>query len=98
MIPFKFFRENITRYQGELSREVIDFVRIYLSRRYEPNIYEITTDLATYKIVTATWSRGDICGFKISAIMPAQPRTKIFFWVAVGNVCPFITDHEVINE
>ncbi len=82
---FKFLQSNkTTSYNGQMSREAIQFLNEYTNRR---NVYEITTTIATYKIVDYVYGNdGDIVAGTIDAYPLESPRTKITFRIRNSEV------------
>ena len=96
MKPFKFLTETQpTQYDGEWSQMAITFVRSYISRRY-PNGQRIITEDAEYRIAETTYHQGEL----VRAIVKVHPtrdtNMTVTFWISMGRVTPFITDHSVV--
>jgi hypothetical protein len=90
MRDFKFFNKNNTiSYNGQMSREAIQFLSEYSDH---PNVYEITTTIATYKIADYVYGiGGSIVAGTINVYPLESPRTKITFKIRNGE----ITSHTI---
>jgi hypothetical protein len=84
MKDFRFFsKNNTTSYNGQMSREAVEFLNGYLDH----NGFEITTTIATYKMKDYTYgSEGTIVAGTIDAYPLESPRTKITFKIRNGEV------------
>jgi len=96
MKTFKFLTETKpTEYNGEWSQTAITFVRSYVSRRYPSGQRYITED-AEYVIADTTYQRGELVGAIVKVYPTRDTNMTVTYWVSMGRVTPFITDHSIV--
>ena len=97
MKTFKFLKNNeITNYRGEWSQNAISIVSDYLSNELGSG-QNIQRFDAMYNISEVTYLHGELAGAVVDVYPILEPRTKVKFFISVGRVTPFITDHIIEN-
>jgi hypothetical protein len=91
---FKFFaKDPITNYDGEYSLYAITLVQRYIDSRFTSGIRFETTD-AEFVMEEIRYGDGGITS-AIVVVYLNNSNTKITYWITVGRVRPFITQHIV---
>ena len=95
MKEFKFLSKNTTGYDGEMSREAIMFIHNLHQGGTYRNMYAITTEIAEYRLGQTVYVGGEIIRAVITAYPHSDSTIKITFWINVGTVFPYITQHRI---
>jgi len=96
MREFKFLNKNeITDYDGEMAREAVQFFTDFVGGNMGINIYEITTQIATYKISSTNYSQARLSGATMLVYPLDDTSVRITFYINVGAVTPYITEHRI---
>lgn len=99
MTPFKFLnnRNTYTTYDGQMSREVIRYLRDYIEGYfYFLDSYERITDIAKYKIYETDNSHGGtMTSAKVTASPLNDPSIFIIFDIDTTDEM-IITNHRII--
>lgn len=95
MQRFKFLtKAKPIEYNGEWSENAIKLVRGYVLGIFGSG-QRVQHSGAEYIIVNTTYQRGDL----VAAVVKVRPighvNTTITYWISIGRVTPFITDHNV---
>jgi hypothetical protein len=95
MQPFKFLtKPNTTNYAGEWSQHVIEMVDDYVTNRYRDTYISETFD-ARYVITDTTHEHARLAHAVVKVYPNRDTNMIITFWVTVGNVRSFITQHNI---
>jgi hypothetical protein len=94
MKNFKFLNKNEKYYDGDYSQIAVRLVAEYVAGRYQSG-HRLTTDGACFVLERTTYDRGQIAGAIVCVYPISRPQVKITFWISIGNVYPFITDHSI---
>ena len=94
---FKFFNTNTTNYSGEWSEMAIRMVIEYVSGRFTSGQRVVTQD-AECVIVETSYQQGELVGAVVKIYPTRVANTVITFWITIGRVRPFITDHSIVYE
>ena len=91
---FKFLsNNNVTDYDGIIPQEAVRLVNDYVVGRFS-SAYRFTTDVAEYSITKNIYRQGELTAVVVR-VYPNDEDFAITFWVNVGNVYPFITEHTI---
>jgi N-glycosylase/DNA lyase len=95
MHEFKFLsKNNTTSYNGQMSREAIEFLNGYLDH----GGFEITTTIATYKMADYTYgSEGTIVAGTINAYPLDAPNIRITFKIRDGEITQHLINIDYWN-
>lgn len=90
MRDFKFLsKDNRTIFDGQMSREAVEFLDGYLDH----NGYEITTTIATYKISDYTYgSEGTIVAGTVNGYPLENPNIRVSYKIRHGVVTSYVVD------
>jgi hypothetical protein len=95
MRDFKFLSKNdTTSYNGQMSREVIQYFNDYTNRMIR---HDITTTIATYKIVDYTYGNGNIVAGTVNAYPLDAPNIRIVFNIRNGEITLYTIDIDYWN-
>ena len=95
MRDFKFLSKNDTlNLNGQMSLEVIQYFNDYINRIVR---YEITTTIATYKIVDYTYGDGNIVAGTVHVYPLDSPNVRIVFNIRNGEITLYTIDIDYWN-
>lgn len=99
MREFKFLDKNVsnTNYNGIWSIMVLGVVVDYVSGRFRSG-QRITIEDAEYVITETTYRHGELAGAVVKVFSTRNTHIKITYWISMGRVTPYITNHEVEYE
>ena len=99
MREFKFLDKNVsnTNYNGIWSLMAIRVVTDYVSGRFRSG-QRITIEDAEYIITETSYQNGELAGAVVKVFSLRNTYIKITYWISMGRVTPFITNHEVEYE
>jgi hypothetical protein len=94
MQRFKFLtKAKPIEYDGEWSQHAIRLVREYNLNRWSGDILE-TRD-AKYVIIDTIYQHCSLAAAVVKVYPIGYANTTITYWISIGRVTPFITDHNV---
>ena len=90
------FKKNdkINNYHGEWSQNAIRMVREYVTGRFRSG-QRVQDSGAEYVIVETTYQRGELAGAVVKVYPITDRNMTVTFWISMGRVTPFITDHSI---
>ncbi len=92
---FKFLSKNDTLdLNGQISLEVIRYFNDYVNRIVR---YEVTTTIATYKMVDYTYGDGNIVAGTVHAYPLEAPNIRITYYLRNGDITSFTIDIDYWN-
>ena len=92
---FKFLSNNDTlTLNGQMSIEAIQYFNDYVNRNIR---YEITTTIATYKMVDYTYGNGSVVAGTVHAYPLEAPNIRIVFNIRNGEITLFTIDIDYWN-
>jgi hypothetical protein len=95
MQRFKFLtKAKPIEYNGEWSQNAIQLVREHVLGRFRSG-QRVQESGAEYVIADTTYQRGDLVGAVVKVYPIGYTNTTITYWISMGRVTPFITDHNV---
>ena len=94
MKEFKFLSKNTTGYDGEMSREAIQYLNDYSNRVTR---YEMTTMIATYKVADVVYGDGNVVAGTVNAYPLDAPYVRISFKIRNGEITEHIIDIDYWN-
>ena len=87
---FKFFRSNDTlNLNGQMSLEAIQYFNDYINHIVR---YEVTTTVATYKMVDYTYGDGNIVAGTIHAYPLDASNIRVTYNIRGGDITSFTID------
>ena len=90
MREFKFLSKNDTlNLNGQMSLEVIQYFNDYINRIVR---YEITTTIATYKMVDYTYGDGNIVAGTVHVYPLEASNIRITYHIRGGDITSFTID------
>jgi len=95
MREFKFLSKNNTlNLNGQMSLEVIQYFNDYVNRTVR---YEVTTTIATYKMVDYTYGDGNIVAGTVHAYPLEASNIRITYHLRNGGITSFTVDIDYFN-
>lgn len=95
MRDFKFLNKNDTLdLNGQISLEVIRYFNDYVNRIVR---YEVTTTIATYKMVDYTYGDGNIVAGTVHAYPLEAPNIRITYYLRNSEITSFTVDIDYWN-
>jgi hypothetical protein len=94
MKEFKFLSKNTTGYEGEMSREAIQYLYDYTNNITR---YEMTTTIATYKIVDYTYGEGNIVAGTVNAYPLDASNIRVTYNIRGGEITSHTVDIDYWN-
>ena len=94
MKEFKFLSKNKTSYDGQMSREAIQYLNDY-SNRVMRN--EMTTTIATYKIADIVYSEGHIVAGTVNAYPLDASNIRVTYNIRGGEITSYTIDIDYWN-
>ena len=98
MKTFKFLTETQpTQYDGEWSQKAIRIVANFVSTRFTSGQRVITQE-ADYIITETTYNQGELSRAVVKVYPRRDTNMIVTFWISMGRVTPYITEHSVVYE
>ena len=95
MRDFKFLSKNDTlTLNGQMSLEVIQYFNDYINHLVR---HEITTTVATYKMVDYTYGNGSVVAGTVHAYPLDSPNVRIVFNIRNGEITLYTIDIDYWN-
>jgi hypothetical protein len=95
MRDFKFLSKNDTlNLNGQMSLEVIQYFNDYVNRTIR---YEVTTTIATYKMVDYTYGNGNIVAGTVHAYPLEASNIRVTYHLRNGDITSFTVDIDYWN-
>jgi hypothetical protein len=92
MKEFKFLSKNDTlTLNGQMSIEAIQYFNDYVSRIIR---YEITTTIATYKMVDYTYGNGSIVAGTVNAYPLEDSSMRVVYHIRNGGITSFTVEYD----
>lgn len=86
MNSFKFFNKNEKRYNELIEREAIEFLYQRNETAISSMIYEMTTTIATYKLIDYSYRDGLVVAGEINVFPLDEPNIRITFKIRDGEI------------
>lgn len=91
-MEFKFLTNNDTlNLNGQMSLEVIQYFNDYVNRIIR---YEITTTVATYKMIDYTYGDGQVVAGTVHAFPLENPRMRVIYYIRNGTITSFTQEFD----
>lgn len=94
MKEFKFLSKNNTGYDGEMSREAIQYLNDYSNRVTR---YEMTTTIATYKVADVVYGEGNIVAGTVNAYPLDASNVRVTYNIRGGEITSYTIDIDYWN-
>lgn len=94
MKEFKFLSKNNTGYDGQMSREAIQYLNDYSNRVTR---YEMTTTIATYKVADIVYSEGHIVAGTVNAYPLDASNIRVTYNIRGGEITSYTIDIDYWN-
>jgi len=92
MKDFKFLTNNDTlSLNGQMSFEVIQYFNDYVNRIIR---YEITTTVATYKMVDYTYGNGQVVAGTVHAYPIESPNVRVVYHIRNNEITSFTMEFD----
>ena len=92
---FKFLSKNDTlTLNGQMSIEAIQYFNDYVSRIIR---YEITTTIATYKMVDYTYGNGSIVAGTVNAYPLEDSSMRVVYHIRNGGITSFTVEYDYLG-
>ena len=95
MKDFKFLtKNNKTLYDGEMSREAIQYLNDYSNRVTR---YEMTTMIATYKVADVVYGDGNVVAGTVNAYPLDASNIRVTYNIRGGEITSYTIDIDYWN-
>ena len=94
MKDFKFLTKNTTGYDGEMSREAIQYLNDYSNRVTR---YEMTTMIATYKVADVVYGDGNVVAGTVNAYPLDASNIRVTYNIRGGEITSHTIDIDYWN-
>ena len=92
---FKFLSNNDTlTLNGQMSLEAIQYFNDYVNRNIR---YEITTTIATYKMVDYTYGNGSIVAGTVNAYPLEDSSMRVVYHIRNGGITSFTVEYDYLG-